>query len=58
MDDFDTYLHVIRITYINMLVADTTTIKLEIHKMDVKITFLNGELDKEIYMTQLEGFIV
>ena len=31
---------------------------LEIHKMDVKTTFLNGELDEEIYMEQLEGFNV
>ena len=26
--------------------------------MDVKTTFLNGELNEEIYMEQLEGFIV
>ena len=26
--------------------------------MDVKTTFLNDELDEEIYMEQLEGFIV
>ena len=26
--------------------------------MDVKTTFLNGELDEEIYMEQPEGFIV
>jgi hypothetical protein len=25
--------------------------------MDVKTTFLNGELDEEIYMDQPEGFI-
>jgi hypothetical protein len=25
--------------------------------MDVKTTFLNGELNKEIYMKQLEGFV-
>jgi hypothetical protein len=25
--------------------------------MDVKTTFLNGELDKEIYMKQTEGFV-
>jgi hypothetical protein len=28
-----------------------------IHQMDVKTTFLNGELDEEIYMDQPEGFI-
>jgi hypothetical protein len=28
-----------------------------IHQMDVKTTFLNGELDEEIYMDQPEGFV-
>ena len=31
---------------------------LELHQMDVKTTFLNGELNKEIYMEQLVGFII
>ena len=26
--------------------------------MDVKTTFLNGELDEKIYMKQLEGFVM
>ena len=26
--------------------------------MNVKTTFLNGELEEEIYMEQLEGFVV
>jgi hypothetical protein len=29
-----------------------------IHQMDVKSAFLNGELDKEIYMEQPQGFII
>ena len=29
----------------------------EIHQMDVKTGFLNGSIDKEIYMSQPEGFI-
>jgi hypothetical protein len=29
----------------------------EIHQMDVKTTFFNGELQKEIYMEQPQGFM-
>jgi hypothetical protein len=29
----------------------------EIHQMDIKLAFLNGLLDKEIYMEQPQGFI-
>jgi hypothetical protein len=31
---------------------------LELHQMDVKTTFLNGDLKENVYMAQLEGFVV
>ena len=29
---------------------------LELHRIDVKMTFLNGDLEEEVYMKQAEGF--
>jgi hypothetical protein len=29
-----------------------------IHQMDVKTTFLNGELKEKIYMTQSNGYVI
>ena len=31
---------------------------LELHQMDVKTTFLNGDMEKDIYMNQPEGFFI
>ena len=55
VDYFDTYSPVIRITSIRMLVAIAPLHNLQIHQMDVKTTFLNGELNEEIYMEQPGG---
>ena len=57
LDFFYTYSPVTRITSIKVLIAITTLHNLKIHQMDVKTTFLNGELEKEIYMEQPEGFV-
>ena len=58
LDYFDTYSPVSRITFIRMLIAIASLNNMEIHHMDVKTTFLNGELHEEIYMEQPEGFVV
>ena len=38
-----------------MLLALDSIYKLIAHQMDVKMTFLSGDLDKEVYMEQLKG---
>ena len=58
LDYFDTYSPVSRITSIRTLIAIASLNNMEIHQMDVKTAFLNGELDEEIYMEQPEGFVV
>ncbi|KAM1495899.1 hypothetical protein ACFXTO_030567 [Malus domestica] len=58
LDYFDTYSPVSRITSIRTLIAIAAVYNFDIHQMDVKTTFLNGELDEEICMEQPEGFVL
>jgi hypothetical protein len=57
-DFFDTYSPVARLTTIRVLLSLAASHGLLVHQMDVKTTFLNGELEEEIYMDQPEGFVV
>ncbi|GJT11366.1 zinc finger, CCHC-type containing protein [Tanacetum coccineum] len=52
IDYFDTYAPVARISTIRLLIAMASIHSLIIHQMDMKTTFLNGELDEEAYMNQ------
>ncbi|GJT98079.1 zinc finger, CCHC-type containing protein [Tanacetum coccineum] len=58
IDYFDTYAPVARITTIRLLLALAAIHNLVIHQMEVKIAFLNGDLDEEVYMKQPEGFVM
>jgi len=58
MDYFDTYSSMSRITFTWTLIVIAAINKLDIHQINVKTTFLNGELEKVIYMEQLDGFVV
>ncbi|GKA83018.1 zinc finger, CCHC-type containing protein [Tanacetum coccineum] len=57
IDYFDTYAPVARISTIRLLIAMASIHNLIIHQMDVK-TFLNGDLEEEVYMNQPQGFIM
>ncbi|GKD77598.1 zinc finger, CCHC-type containing protein [Tanacetum coccineum] len=58
IDYFDTYAPVARISTIRLLIAMASIHNLIIYQMDGKTTFLNGELDEEVYMNQPQGFIM
>jgi hypothetical protein len=55
---FDTYSPIARLTTIHILLTLAASHGLLVYQMDVKIAFLNEELEEEIYMTRLAGFIV
>jgi hypothetical protein len=57
-DFFDTYSPVARMITIRVLLSLAASYDLPVHQMDVKIAFLNRELDEEIYMDQIDGFVV
>ncbi|GJY61923.1 retrotransposon protein, putative, ty1-copia subclass [Tanacetum coccineum] len=57
VDYEETFSPVADIRAIRILIATTTYYDYEIWKMDVKTTFLNGNLSEEVYMTQPEGFV-
>ena len=42
----------VRFVSIRLILAIVARMNLELYQMDVKIAFLNGELDEEIYMNQ------
>ena len=58
VDYFDTYSPVTKIATIRVLFALASSHKMLVHRMDVKTTFLNGDLNEEIYMEQPKGFVI
>nr|GFD10416.1 zinc finger, CCHC-type [Tanacetum cinerariifolium] len=58
IDYFYTYAPVARISTIRLMIAMVSIHNLIIHQMDVKIPFLNGDLEEEVYMNQPHGFIM
>nr|GEU36934.1 integrase, catalytic region, zinc finger, CCHC-type, peptidase aspartic, catalytic [Tanacetum cinerariifolium] len=56
--DFDeSFAPVARIDAIRIFIANAASKNLTIYQMDFKTAFLNGELTKEVYVSQPEGFV-
>ena len=56
IDFEETFVPVARLESIRTLLAYATSMRIKLFQMDVKSAFLNGEIEEDVYVTQLEGF--
>nr|GEY99079.1 retrovirus-related Pol polyprotein from transposon TNT 1-94 [Tanacetum cinerariifolium] len=57
IDFEESFTPVARIEAIRIFITNAGRKNMTIYQMDVKMTFLNGELKEEVYVSQLEGFV-
>ncbi|GKA91027.1 retrovirus-related pol polyprotein from transposon TNT 1-94 [Tanacetum coccineum] len=57
IDFEESFALVARIEAIRIFIANAASKNITIYQMDVKTTFLNGELKEEVYVSQPEGFV-
>ncbi|GJY32508.1 retrovirus-related pol polyprotein from transposon TNT 1-94, partial [Tanacetum coccineum] len=57
IDFEESFALVARIEAIRIFIAKAANKNMAIYQMDVKTTFLNGELKEEVYVSQPEGFV-
>jgi hypothetical protein len=58
IDYEETFAPVARYTSIRTIITLATSMGWKLHQMDVKTTFLNGEIEEEVYIEQPEGFVI
>ena len=56
IDYYETYAPISSKDSLRIVMALVAHFDLELHQMDVKTAFLNGELNEEMYMQQPQGF--
>jgi hypothetical protein len=57
IDYHETFSPVAKMNYIHLVLVLAASHKWEVHQMDVKSTFLHGDLQEEIYMEQPPGYV-
>ncbi|GKD33615.1 retrovirus-related pol polyprotein from transposon TNT 1-94 [Tanacetum coccineum] len=57
IDFEESFAPVARIEAIRIFIANAASKNMTIYQMDVKTSFLNGELKEEVYVSQPEGFV-
>jgi hypothetical protein len=58
IDYEETFSPVARYTSIRMIISLAASMGWRLHQMDVKTTFLNGEIEEEVYIKQPDGFVI
>ena len=54
----ETFVPMARMEAIIMILSYAFSKRIKVYQMDVKSTFLNGELEEEVYIEQPEGFLL
>ena len=57
IDSHEIFSPVFKLVSICIVLALVALLDLELEQLDVKTSFLHGDLDEEIYMEQPEGFV-
>jgi hypothetical protein len=58
IDYEETFAPVARYISIRTIISLATSMGWRLHQMDVKTTFLNGEIEEEVYIEQPDGFVI
>jgi hypothetical protein len=58
IDYEEKFSHVSQYNSIWMIISLATSMGWKVHKIDVKKTFLNGEIEEEVYIEQPHGFMI
>ena len=58
VDYEETFALVACYTSIGTIIALASAMGWKLHRMDVKTTFLNGEIEEEVYVEQSDGFVI
>jgi hypothetical protein len=58
IDYEETFAHVARYTSICMIISLAASMGWRLHQMDVKTTFLNGEIEEPVYIEHPDQFVI
>jgi hypothetical protein len=58
IDYEETFSHVSQYTSICTIISFAASMVWRLHHMDVKIAFLNGDIEEEVYIEQPDGFVI